>query len=85
MNCRSNHAHAVISANTTPKIMRAQLKAWCSQRLNKFERQRSDAAIGPIDWWADRGSIRWIFEDDGLEATTLYVRDEQDNPNRYWG
>jgi hypothetical protein len=63
--------------------MRAQLKAWCSQSLNNLERKRMMKDIAPIDWWADRGSIRWLFDIDGLESATLYVRDEQDNPNRF--
>ncbi len=83
VNCRSDHAHAVISASQTPKVMRAQIKAWCSQRLNNFERGRRAVDLEPIDWWADRGSIRWIFDTAGLESTTLYVRDGQDNPQRF--
>jgi hypothetical protein len=34
------------------------------------------------NWWAERGSIRWLNTDDDLRAATLYVRDGQDI-NRY--
>ena len=41
VNCRSNHAHAVISApDTKPKKIRADIKAWCTRRL----KERSDGA-----------------------------------------
>ncbi|WP_254508272.1 transposase [Anatilimnocola floriformis] len=82
-NCRSNHVHAVVSAST-PKIMRAQMKAWCSQKLNKLLKADANPIKQAVaEWWADRGSIRWIFNDEGVEAATFYVRDEQDNPRRF--
>jgi len=84
VNCRSNHTHAVISASATPKTMRGQLKAWCSRRLNDYQRLHPPPDLRTI-WWADRGSIRWIYDDDGLEAATLYVRDGQDDPRRFQG
>jgi hypothetical protein len=39
---------------------------------------------GPIreNWWAERGSQRFINDDDSLEAVILYVRDGQDQPQR---
>lgn len=29
-------------------------------------------------WWAERGSIRWIFDDEGLETVVLYATAAQD-------
>jgi REP element-mobilizing transposase RayT len=73
VNCRSNHMHAVISApGVHPKKIRADLKAWCTRRLKEL----SDATRE--NWWADRGSIRWIFDDQGLETVIVYATDAQD-------
>ena len=40
VNCRSNHVHVVVTANQNPKIVRNQLKAWCTRRLKELELQR---------------------------------------------
>ena len=37
VNCRSNHAHVVVTADQAPKIVRNQLKAWCTRRLKELE------------------------------------------------
>jgi hypothetical protein len=76
-NCRSNHMHAVIGAfDIHPKKIRVDIKAWCTRRL----REQSDP--NRENWWADRGSIRWIFNDVRLEAATIYVNDVQDRMGR---
>jgi REP element-mobilizing transposase RayT len=80
VNCRTNHLHAVVSAPLDPKVVRSQLKAWCSRRLKALDRVRRPA--GPVreNWWAERGSQRYVNDEDGLEAATNYVRDGQDGP-----
>lgn len=48
-------------------------------------RTDTQAATDPIvaepvirqKWWAERGSCRWIFDAEGLEAVVRYVRDGQ--------
>ena len=40
VNCRSNHAHVVVTADQAPKIVRNQLKAWCTRRLKELEAVR---------------------------------------------
>jgi hypothetical protein len=96
-NCRSNHVHVVVAANIKPEAVRSQLKAWCTRKLKELERQRRgiptrSASEGrtPRDddvrenWWAERGSRRYINDADGLDAVIQYVRDGQDDPhNRY--
>jgi len=79
VNCRSNHLHVVVSASPAPQIVRNQLKAWCTRRLKELETSRvsSEAAIRE-NWWAERGSQRFINDEDTLEAAILYVRDGQD-------
>jgi len=76
-NCRSNHVHVVVTADVAnPKKIRTDLKAWATRMLKeKFNARREN-------WWAERGSIRYLNTDEELEGTILYVRDGQD-ANRY--
>ncbi len=72
-NCRSNHIHVVVSAgDTRPKKIRADLKAWATRCLKEKCRVSRD------NCWAERGSIRFIYDEDSLEAAVTYVRDGQD-------
>ena len=73
VNCRSNHAHVVVTADVAnPKKIRIDLKSWATRTLKaKFDNRREN-------WWAERGRIRYLNSDDDLEATILYVRDGQD-------
>ena len=74
VNCRTNHMHAVVGAfETPPRKVRADLKAWCTRRL------KENALPEKIEnWWAERGSIRWVFDDDGLDQVVRYTLDGQD-------
>src|SRR5262245_47069497 len=69
VNCRTNQLHVVVSAPAPPKTIREQLKAWCTRRLNE---QQADAGIPERQrrrqWWAERGSIRWISREADLAA-----------------
>jgi REP element-mobilizing transposase RayT len=75
VNCRSNHLHVVLSTGVAPEVARSQLKAWCTRRLtsltNGSERK---------NWWAERGSQRYINDIESLERAIMYVRDAQDWP-----
>jgi REP element-mobilizing transposase RayT len=84
VNCRSNHVHVVLSSPANPKIIREQLKAWCTRRLKE---QQEELGV-PVserrsNWWSERGSIRWIFGESDLEAVIDYVLNQQDNPHRF--
>jgi len=69
--------HVVISApDVKPKKIRADLKAWCTRRLKEY----SDS--GRENWWAERGSIRPIFDNDGLVNVVEYAVDVQDRKGR---
>lgn len=77
VNCRSNHVHVVVTADVAnPKKIRTDLKAWSTRAL----KERCDTRRE--NWWAERGSIRYLNTDNELEAAILYVRDGQD-ANRY--
>ena len=73
VNCRSNHAHVVVTADVAnPKKVRIDLKAWSTRALkNKFDRSREN-------WWAERGSIRYLNSEDDLHRAPVYVREGQD-------
>jgi hypothetical protein len=88
VNCRSNHVHVVLSADQAPKIVRNQLKAWCTRRLKELAVKRDEAskctaATIRENWWAARGSQRFINDEDSLEAVILYVRDGQDKSREH--
>src|ERR1700722_17853390 len=53
-------------------VIRIDLKAWATRALKK----KVDSSRE--NWWAERGSIRYLNRADDLEAATLYVRDGQD-------
>ena len=83
VNCRSNHVHVVVTAAEHPEEIRDQFKAWCTRRLKQLERRRMADVLSiraRQHWWAERGSQRYINDEEGLEAAILYVRDGQDSP-----
>lgn len=83
VNCRTNHLHVVVSANCHPKKVRAQFKAWCTRRLKELDVTRNGNRPGFVvreNWWAERGSGRYINNESGLEAAVIYVIDGQDKP-----
>ncbi len=73
VDCRSNHMHVVVGAcDTKPTKIRKDIKAWCTRRLNeRSNRERKN-------WWAERGSVRWIFDEEGLDNVVKYVNEAQD-------
>ena len=74
VNCRTNHMHAVVGAfGVPPKKIRADVKAWCTRRL------KEDALPEKTEnWWAERGSIRWVYDDEGLDQVVRYTLEGQD-------
>lgn len=83
VNCRSSHLHLVVTARIKPERVHSQLKAWCTRALKEHEATRSVIGSRPDmreNWWAERGSQRYVNDEDGLEASILYVRDAQDRP-----
>jgi REP element-mobilizing transposase RayT len=87
VNCRSNHLHVVVTADRPPKQVRAQFKAWCTRRLKELELTRLGCTTPEgieeqvrENWWVERGSGRFLNDQNSLEAAILYVRDGQDAP-----
>jgi len=77
VNCRSNHIHVVVSAgDIRAKKIRSDLKAWATKCLKQqFDAKREH-------WWAERGSIRFLYDEDSLETAIVYVTDGQDRKSR---
>ena len=78
VNCRSNHMHIVVTAaaDTHPKKIRIDLKAWCTRRLKEqFDPAREN-------WWAERGSVRYVWNTDSLENVIQYTKLGQDKKSQ---
>jgi REP element-mobilizing transposase RayT len=74
VNCRSNHIHVVVTATETdPKKLRSDLKAWATRCL-KHEREATRN-----NWWSERGSIRYLYNEESLHAAIRYVVEGQDS------
>jgi len=82
VSARTQHVHVVVSApGRQPEQVMDQLKAWCSRRHKEHEQSRPSAAKHVRqNWWTQRGSKRWLFDSDSVEAAVLYVREGQGNP-----
>jgi len=84
VNCRSNHVHVVVSArDARPKKIRADLKAWATRCLKQHARSLADASRCDArreNWWAERGSIRFLYGEPSLDAAIVYVTEYQDIP-----
>jgi REP element-mobilizing transposase RayT len=84
VNCRSNHVHVVVSAGETPpKRIRSDLKAWATRCLKQRARPLADALGYDAErenWWAERGSIRFLYDETSVEAAIQYVTEGQDIP-----
>lgn len=68
INCRSNHLHVVLDAELdSPEKIRIDLKAWTTRRLQEESgKQRKH-------WWAERGSSRYIWDEESLNEVVHYV------------
>ncbi len=73
VNCRSNHVHVVVTTDVDPEEVREQFKAWCTRKLKEHSR----ASNLRRNWWTEKGSIRFIGDEDSLEAAIRYVLELQ--------
>ena len=82
VNCCSNHIHVVVMAKLKPESVRSQLKAWSTRKLKQLEQQRCPGVLEiRTNWWAERGSRRYINDNEGLETVIQYVQEAQDHPH----
>jgi REP element-mobilizing transposase RayT len=80
VNCRSNHCHTVITASDYDgEQVRDQLKSWCKRKLKEEQKSRGiDSKEIREKWWTGKGSARWLFDQESLEAAIRYTLEAQD-------
>ena len=59
--CGPDHVHEILHSEHDPETIRRLFKRWLGQELSRRLHALPDGAT----WWAECGSIRWIFEEDG--------------------
>jgi len=81
VNCRTNHCHVVVTAaNYSGEQVRDQFKSWGTRKLKDQERAIGVAAAHLREhWWTRKGSVRYIFDEESLDAAIVYVREAQDS------
>ena len=77
INARTNHVHAVVSADVAPAKVRDQLKANCTRRLRTQTK--------PLDCertWTRGGDMEILDKEEDVEAAVLYVVEAQERKDR---
>jgi hypothetical protein len=69
---RTNHVHAVVTAECTPEKVMIDLKAWTSRRLKEMFAETADR-----DRWTQHGSTIYLNSLAALEGKIAYTLDEQ--------
>ena len=95
VNARSNHVHVVVTSTREPDDVRDQFKAWCTRKLKEQQRatitarrasEGTDSSNPAIvireNWWTEKGSQRYILDEESLEAVIIYVLEAQDRMGR---
>ena len=79
VNCRSNHCHVVVTAaEYAGELVRDQFKSWGKRRL-KEQRKKLLPDVAPKEkWWTRKGSVRYLFDDESLDAAIMYTLESQD-------
>ncbi len=79
VNCRSNHCHVVVTAvDYDGEQVRDPLKSWASRRLKEHRTKSALQCEVRKNWWTRKGSVRYLFDMDSLEAAILYTLEAQD-------
>jgi len=77
--CRTNHCHVVLTAaKHDGEQVRNQLKSWSKRALK--DQQRSvlpEAEVSRERWWTKKGSVRYLFDVESLDAAVDYVLEAQ--------
>ncbi len=79
VNCaaRPDHVHVQLKGSADGKAIRRWLKTWLGQELNgKWPRPQGST------WWAECGSVKWIWTDDYFENVYLYIDEQRTTPQR---
>ncbi|HEX4125794.1 MAG TPA: hypothetical protein VHY37_13795 [Tepidisphaeraceae bacterium] len=75
-----DHVHVILTSQHDPKTIRRLFKRWLHQTLDDRLGHLPDRAT----WWAECGSTRWIFAEDGeYYANAIdYVTRQRATPGR---
>ena len=76
-NVRTNHVHAVVSANRDGKAVRIRLKAIASDALSTDAGLPMAGKNGRQRWWTEKGNVVPVENERGLEEVVVYVRELQ--------
>jgi REP element-mobilizing transposase RayT len=63
-----DHVHTLLTADGDARAVRRLLKRWLSEELDR----RWPRARGQV-WWAEGGSIKWIWKEDYLRDAYEYI------------
>ncbi len=74
-NVRSNHVHAVVTANCRPDRVMTALKANATRKMREAKCWNTDQSP-----WAHRGSKRYLWTEEALANAIAYVREDQGEP-----
>lgn len=78
VNCRTMHVHVVVTADRDPEVVRDQFKAWCTRKLKALQQSHSSFKQRlRRKWWTERGSERYLNDEESLEAAIHYVLEAQ--------
>jgi REP element-mobilizing transposase RayT len=67
-----NHVHNVVGAAVDGKDIRKWLKRWISEAMNAQWPLKPDEV-----WWAECGSVKWIWNRGYYERVVQYVEDQR--------
>ena len=83
--CGPDHVHEILFSRNDPETIRRLFKRWLGQRLfDLFKGGTGCPQPGSgATWWAECGSIRWIFQEDGTYYQNAfdYVHRQRATPN----
>jgi REP element-mobilizing transposase RayT len=79
VNARTNHIHAVVSADRDINEVMNQLKAWCSRKLSDDAGLTQTVAkkAGRRHWFTEDGDKEMIHDEEHLNNTIRYVMEGQ--------
>ena len=67
---REDHVHTLLTTNSDGQVVRRLLKRWLSEALSGESRRAGG-------WWAECGSVKWVWTEDYRERAYLYVREQR--------
>jgi len=79
--CRSNHCHVVVTApNYDAQLVCHQFKSWAKRRLKEHELESNFKPVPRRKrWWTRKGSLRKLFDEESIDAASIYTIEAQDH------